>query len=71
MTIEKINQLADVPFEQWPNHGIKLTAVSANANGIVNSGILANGQYFYRKWECKYSSAGVPHFTGKSEFVKG
>ena len=36
-----------LPFEQWPT---RLKAVSANANGIVNSGILSDGRYFSRQW---------------------
>jgi hypothetical protein len=48
---QKLNQLKDIAFEQWPKHGIKLKAVSANANGLVNSGITKCGVYFFRKWE--------------------
>ena len=44
--IDELNKYLDVPFEKWP---IKLSAVSANANGIVQSGILSTGQYFTRK----------------------
>lgn len=42
-----LNTLLDQPFEQWP---LRLKAVSANSDGRVNSGILKDGTYFYRKW---------------------
>lgn len=48
---DKLNQLLEVPFELWRSYGLRLKAVSANADGRVNSGILSNGIYFYRKWE--------------------
>jgi len=48
---QKLNSLKDIASEQWPKHGIKLRAVSANANGFVNSGITKRGVYFFRKWE--------------------
>lgn len=51
MTESKLNTLLNIPFEQWPKHGVKLGAVSANANGKVNSGICRDGTYFYRVYE--------------------
>lgn len=64
--LSKLNELKAVPFEQWPSRGIKLGAVSANADGIVNSGILkgrgVKGVYFYRKWSKGFET---------SEFVLG
>lgn len=53
----KLNKLLNVPFEQWYQHGIRLKAVSANADGIVNSGILKNGVYFYRKWSNDFTES--------------
>lgn len=44
---QRIDKLIHVAFEQWPKHGIRLLAVSANANGAVNSG-LTKQFYFYR-----------------------
>lgn len=64
--IRDLNALLDVPFEQWPRHGFRLRAVSANADGKVNSGVLSSGQYFYRKWEMVEG-----RFTGRSSFVTG
>ena len=52
---QKLNTLKDIAFEQWHKHGIKMRAVSANANGLVNSGITSSGVYFFRKWEGNYS----------------
>ena len=48
--LDRLNKLLSVPMEEWRSHGFKFKAVSANAHGIVNSGILSNGTYFYRKW---------------------
>ena len=48
---QKLNSLKNIAFEQWSKHGIKLKAVSANADGLVNSGITKQGIYFFRKWE--------------------
>ena len=48
---QKLNSLKDIAFEQWPKHGMKLRSVSANSNGLVNSGITNSGVYFFRKWE--------------------
>jgi hypothetical protein len=50
VTLAKLNSLKDINFEAWPKHGVKLRAVSANADGSVNSGILADGRYFHRVW---------------------
>lgn len=55
--IKKLNTLSKVPFERWPSHGVKLKAVSANAGGIVNSGITSSGVYFYRKWTADFSQS--------------
>ena len=49
----KLRSLDAIPFEEWSKHGVSLRAVSANGDGRVNSGILRNGQYFYRVWEPK------------------
>jgi hypothetical protein len=49
----KLRSLDTIPFEEWLEHGVSLRAVSANGDGRVNSGILRNGQYFYRVWEPK------------------
>lgn len=54
---ETLNKLLNVEFEQWPKHGVRLHAVSANANGKVNSGITSNGTYFYRKWSPGFKSS--------------
>lgn len=47
-----LNKLLNVPFEQWRSHGVSLAAVSANANGMVNSGLIRiskkGRKYFYR-----------------------
>jgi hypothetical protein len=58
--VKKLNSLIMVPFEQWRSHGISLRAVSANADGMVHSGITSTGVYFFRKWT-----------GGTSEFVLG
>lgn len=60
-----LNSLKNVPKEQWPSN-IKLKAVSANSDGIVNSGILSNGVYFHLKHEFIDGA-----FTGQCEFVLG
>ena len=49
-TLEKLNSLRDVQFEDWLSNGVSLRAVSADASGQVNSGILRDGRYFYRVW---------------------
>lgn len=54
-----LNSLVGVPFEKWHLSGIRLKAVSACADGLVNSGILASGQYFYRKRD----KGGLPIFV--------
>lgn len=52
----KLNSLIDVEIECWHTKGIKLRAASFSANGLVNSGILKDGTYFYKKWDfCKES----------------
>lgn len=51
VTMALLNSLAAVEFEQWHKHGVFFRAVSANANGRVNSGILKDSRYFYRKGE--------------------
>jgi hypothetical protein len=47
-----LNKLLNVPFEKWHEHGVRLAAVSANANGIVNSGLIRiskkGRKHFYR-----------------------
>ena len=60
-----LNSLKNVPKEQWPS-SIKLKAVSANSDGLVDSGILSNGVYFYLKHEFVNGT-----FTGQCEFVLG
>lgn len=62
--LKKLNTLLDVPFERWSENGISLKAVSANANGIVQSGILKDKTYFFRKHEFIDGA-----FTGKAWFV--
>lgn len=57
---QQVNQLINTPFEQWPIH---LKAVSANANGRVNS-FLTSKYYGYRKHEFVNGA-----FTGKQWFV--
>ena len=54
--LNRLNSLKDVPFEKWPSHGIKLKAVSANADGRVNSGLTGNF-YFYRVWSCNFTKS--------------
>lgn len=47
--IDKLNQLINVPMEQWHKRGVDLKAVSANANGRVNSGLVGPSRiHFYR-----------------------
>lgn len=58
--IKTLNSLKDVPKEQWAQHGVFLSAVSANADGEVNSGILRTGQYFFRKWSAGFTES---HFV--------
>ena len=55
--LEKLNKLLNVPMEQWYENGIRTKAISANSNGIVNSGILSNGTYFYRKWRNNFTES--------------
>ncbi len=57
VTQEKLNTLLGVEFEKWPKRGVKLRAVSANASGHVNSGILHDGRYFYRAWRNNFSES--------------
>jgi len=54
---DKLNTLKATPFEKWPEHGISLQAVSANADGIVNSGITSCGTYFFRVWSNNWSNS--------------
>jgi hypothetical protein len=61
-SLEDLNKLKDVPFEKWPSHRVRLSAVSANADGIVRSGILQDRRYFTLKH--------FDNFT-RSEFVWG
>lgn len=51
---ELLRELNNVPFEKWP---IKLKAVSANADGRVNSGITQSGVYFFRKWSADFQTS--------------
>ena len=53
----KLNDLKDIPFERWPEYGVVLKAVSANASGIVNSGITNKGIYFFRSWSKDYKDS--------------
>lgn len=53
----KLNTLKNIPFEQWPSHGVRLQAVSANGDGIVNSGITSCGTYFFRKWTKNFETS--------------
>jgi len=56
--LKRLNELLNVPFEDWPSHGINLAAVSANADGRVNSGITRKGKvYFYRKWDSSFTTS--------------
>ena len=64
-TLSLLNFFKNTPVELWPRN-IKLKAVSTNAHGIANSGILNNGTYFFRKHEFLNGA-----FTGQSEFVIG
>ncbi len=57
ISVDKLNSLSEVPFEQWRNKGVSVKAVSASANGFVHSGILRTGQYFYRKWSKDFSES--------------
>jgi len=62
--LKQLDKLIDVPFEQWPKHGVRLKAVSANANGIVTSGILLDGTYFYRQQMHDYiKDCDASHFV--------
>ena len=47
VTQANLNSLANLPFEKWPERGVSLRAVSSSIRQ-VNSGILADGRYFYR-----------------------
>lgn len=51
ISLEKLNSLLNVPFEQWHTRGVSLRAVSANSSGLANSGILHDGRYFFRVWK--------------------
>ena len=52
----KLNDLKDIPFERWPEYGVVLKAVSANASGIVNSGITNKGIYFFRDKDSNFQT---------------
>lgn len=55
-----LNTLNELPFENWKEYGIKLTAVSANSNGKVNSAMCnyKSGKYYVtRKWEKDFVSS--------------
>ena len=60
VSADALNSLKSVPFEKWPEHIVSLRAVSANADGMVNSGLLQNGRYFWRKW---YRGGEVSEFV--------
>lgn len=71
----RLNQFAAVPFELWPAD-LRLCAVSANASGIVNSGLIARGRgrgkvHFRRTWETETNRHGfaVAKPGGASRFV--
>lgn len=52
ITEQKLNTLLTVPLEQWHAHGVALAAVSANADGMVVSGITKRTrQYFFKRWD--------------------
>ena len=56
--LKLLNELLEVSFEEWHKRGLRLAAVSANADGRVNSGILKKGKiYFYRKWDKSFTSS--------------
>ena len=54
---ETLDELREVPFEKWKARGVKLRAVSANAGGVVNSGVLQDGRYFLRQWSNGFKSS--------------
>lgn len=60
--LNRLNTLMQIPFEKWNNHGVGLMAVSANAEGLVNSGILSSGEYFYKCWDYKDGRYTNPHY---------
>lgn len=63
---DKANRLADIPMEQWHANGLPTKAVSANANGMVNSFIaVIRGQRFYGHRKHEFINGA---FTGKSWF---
>lgn len=69
-TMDKIKEMLDTPMEKWAEQGVVLKAVSANADGRVNSGITKDGIYFWRRSEYTLQN-GYPFYTGKEEFVIG
>jgi len=50
MTDANLNFYIGVPVEDWPK-SIGLKTYSANADGLVGSGILKSGKHFYKKWD--------------------
>lgn len=71
--LTKINALKTIPHEQWHKHGITLLAVSANSNGIVNSGIIKlNNQklFFSREYKTETNKLGIKvPITNEWDFV--
>ena len=74
---KRLNEFAAVPFESWPAD-LRLCAVSANASGLVNSGLIARGRgksggkiHFRRTWETETNRHGfaVAKPGGASRFV--
>jgi hypothetical protein len=69
-----INSLLFVPFEDWPKHGIHLRAVSANADGHVNSGLIGGrsrylrNRWISRVWDFDFQTMqhSNPHFVVES-----
>jgi hypothetical protein len=62
-TIEQLNNLRDIPMEEWYSSGISLAACSANSHGTVSGGILAkNRKYFSWDYSKKtYVFDGIAH----------
>lgn len=62
-----LNKYIDVPVEKWPK-SLRLKAFSANADGMVNSGILkSSGKHFYKKWDYSGGRHSNPRYVIEGE----
>ncbi len=62
--ISDLNRYINTPVEKWP---FRLKSYSANADGMVNSGILKSGKHFYKKWTYSNGRHSNPRFVLEGE----